>query len=133
MTPKPQLTPLQLSVLRVLWQRGEARVPEVRAELRAERPLAQNTVATVLSRLEKQGLVTHRSEGRQFVYRALLEEEEAQEGMVEELAERVFEGDYSRMFAHLLERAEVEPGELERIKQLIEDRERELGSEEETR
>jgi predicted transcriptional regulator len=131
MIPQPQLTPLQLSILRVLWERGEARVPEVREALRQTRRLAQNTVATVLSRLEKQGLVAHRSEGRQFVYRALVEERAAQQSMVEELAERVFEGDYARLFAQLLERAEVAPGDLERIKELIEARERELAAGEE--
>jgi BlaI family penicillinase repressor len=120
---------LQLSVLRSLWNRGEARVHEVHDDLAAERPLAQNTVATVLTRLEKHGLVCHRGEGRQFVYRALLAEEQAQENMVKELAERVFEGDYSRMFAHLLGRAEVDPGDLAIIKQQIDERARELARE----
>lgn len=129
--PQPQLTPLQLSILRALWQRGEATVPVVREALRGERQLAQNTVATVLSRLEKQGLVTHRNEGRQFVYRAALAEQEAEGSMVEELTERVFEGDYARLFAHLLDRRQVAADDLQRIKEMIETRERELSAEEE--
>jgi len=127
MSPAPQLTALQLAVLRVLWECGEARVPEVRKALEGDRNLAQNTVATVLSRLEKQGLVTHRMEGRQFVYRPVIQEQEAEKTMVGELTERVFEGDYGRLFAHLLDRPEVAEEELGRIKQLIEARERKLG------
>lgn len=126
----PQLTPLQLSILRVLWERGEAPVPEVRSALSGERALAHNTIATVLTRLEKQGLVTHRTEGRQYVYRALIVESEAKASMVEELTDRVFEGDLALHFAQLLGRADVAPGDLDRIKQMIENRERELGDKE---
>ncbi len=131
MTSKAQLTALQLSILRVLWDRGEARVPEVCADLKGPRSLAKNTVATVLSRLEKQGVVTHRTEGRQFVYSAVLDEQNAQDSMVVELAERAFEGDKTKMFAHLLGQSDVAPGDLERIKDMIEARERELNAGEE--
>jgi len=54
------LTGLQIAFLRVLWQRGEASVAEICEALRPERALAQTTVATVLSRLEKRGVVAHR-------------------------------------------------------------------------
>ena len=131
MTPNPQLTGLQLAILRVLWERGEAPVHEVCAGLKGSRALAKNTVATMLTRLEKQGLVEHRSEGRQFVYRARIAEQDAQGTMVGELAERVFEGDYTKMFAHMLGQGGVAPGDLERIKQLIEAREQELSDKEE--
>ena len=59
---KTQLTDLQLDLMRVLWERGEATVAEVRDEL-AGRDLALTTVATVLSRLEKQDVVARRMEG----------------------------------------------------------------------
>ena len=57
MTPQmpmmKQLSPLQLTVLRVLWDRGEATVAEVHERVQSTRPLALNTVATLLSRLER--------------------------------------------------------------------------------
>ncbi|MCB9915747.1 MAG: BlaI/MecI/CopY family transcriptional regulator [Planctomycetes bacterium] len=122
MDPASQLTPLQLAVLRALWAHGEATVAEVREHLADQRELAQQTVATVLARLEKQGVVTHRNEGRQFVYRALLAERDAEQGMVGELAERVFAGDYGRLFQHLLGRDEVDADELAKVRALIDAR-----------
>jgi len=123
MTPTPQLTPLQLSILRVLWKRGEARVVEVREALAGEKDLAQNTIATVLSRLEKAGLVCHRCEGRVFIYRALISEREANDSMVGELTKRVFDGDLSKLFAHMIGRGDVSPRDLERVKSMIVERE----------
>lgn len=131
MTPNPQLTALQLSILRVLWERGEARVPEVCDGLKTPRPLAKNTIATVLSRLEKQGIVAHRTEGRQFVYRALIEEQDAQGLMVGEFAERVFEGNMAKMFAHLLDHESMAPGDLDQIRAMIAEREDSMSEEEE--
>ena len=57
-TPRvPRLTAPQLEIMRVLWDRTEATVVEIHQALRAERPLAPTTIATLLSRLEKRGLV----------------------------------------------------------------------------
>ena len=121
-----QLSELQLALLRVLWKAGEARITEVHAALVEARPLAQTTVATLLARLEKRGLVSHRIDGRQFVYRALVSEEEANRAMVRELADRLFTGDIPELLNHLLSEREMEPGDLARIKALIEAKERDF-------
>lgn len=123
--PAPEsLTPLQIAVMRALWERGEARVPEVQAALDVARPLAATTVATLLRRLEKRGLVAHRVEGRQFVYRALVGEDEARRAAVGEVAEHLFEGNVPALVAHLLARHELLPGDLARVRALIEEAER---------
>ncbi len=121
-----QLSDLQLDILRVLWRAGEATVSEVHSALAEHRTLAATTVSTLLKRLEKYGRVTHRTEGRQFIYRASLSEEEAKHSMLSELTTRLFAGDVSELLNHLLRAQEMQPGDLERIKQLIAAREREL-------
>jgi BlaI family penicillinase repressor len=122
-----ELTELQLAVMRVLWERGEATVAEVHQELQDERGLAPTTVATLLSRLEKRGVVTHRTEGRQYVYRATVTEGAVQQSMLEELSERLFGGDVTAMVSRLLGTARVDQDELARIRALVRAREREMG------
>ena len=118
--PDPQLTPLQLAVMRALWARGEASAAEVHGDLAAARGLAPTTVATLLRRLEKRGLVAHTSVGRQFVFRAVVAEEVATGAMVDELKERLFEGDAAQLVHHLIQRGELEAGDLARVRALIE-------------
>lgn len=123
------LTELQLGLLRVLWERGEATVLEVQEALRPERRLAQSTVATLLSRLEKKGLLSHRVEGRQYVYRPAVSEAEVKRSMVGQLmdlAGDLFRGDMVALVSHLLTAEDVAAGDLARVKALIEAREREL-------
>jgi BlaI family penicillinase repressor len=129
MTPNPsapRLTEPQLEILRVLWQRSEATVVEIHQALQAERPLAPTTIATLLSRLEKRGLVTYRTEGRQYVYRALLKEEEAQQHALVAVTQGLFAGDVPSMVSQLLSSHEIRPGDLSRVRELIDAKEREL-------
>ena len=120
MTERHQLTELQLAILRVIWDSGEATVQDIWEALHAERGLAQTTVATMLSRLERRGVVTRRAESRQYRYRAAVTEQEVQHSMVGELTERLFDGDVTALVQHLLSGEDISPGDIARIRDMIE-------------
>jgi BlaI family transcriptional regulator, penicillinase repressor len=121
-----RLTAPQLALLKVLWERSEATVAEMQRALHAERPLAATTIATLLSRLEKRGIVAYRIEGRQYVYRAVLNERDAREHALVEVTQGLFEGDIATMVSQLLSSHELRPGDLARVKALVEAKEQEL-------
>ena len=125
--PRPiRLTAPQVEILRVLWKRSEATVIDIQQALRPERPLAATTIATLLSRLEKRGLVAYRTEGRQYVYRALLQEQDAQQHALVEVTRGLFAGDVATMVSQLLSSHELRPGDLARVRALIDAKEQEL-------
>ena len=126
MSPEPELrlTSLQLAVLRALWDREEATVAEVHKALQPGRKLAATTVATLLKRLEARGILTHRTEGRQYIYRSLVEADEVGRTMTSELVDDVYAGDVTGLFAHLLDAKSVSAKDLKEIKRLIRDAER---------
>lgn len=118
--PAPiQLTELQIAILRLLWERGEASAAAVWEALHPERRLAQTTVATLLSRLERRGVIARRAVERQYLYRALVTEEQVQQSMVSELTERLFDGDVTALVNHLLTSQDIAPGDLDRLRALI--------------
>lgn len=121
-----KLSGRQLAIMRVLWDRGEATVAEVQESLDLERPLAYSTVATVISRMEQKGLLTHRAEGRVYYYQPVISEDGVGESMVGELVERIFGGSPSELVSHLLDSEQVDSSELDRIKQLVRRHERQL-------
>jgi BlaI family transcriptional regulator, penicillinase repressor len=124
MKTQARLTDLQLAIVRVLWERGEGTVVDVQDALLPQRPLAQTTVATILSRLEKRGLVAHRSEGRVFVYRATVTEPQVRRSMVTELTELLFDGSPAALVSHLLHEREIDRSDLDEVKRLIASAER---------
>ena len=121
----PRLTAPQLAVLRVLWERSEATVTDVQQALHSGRPLAATTIATLLSRLERRGIVAYRTEGRQYVYRAVLTERDARQHALVEVTEGLFEGDIATLVSQLLSSHELRSGDLAKVKALIEAKEHE--------
>ena len=123
-TGKPHtLGDLQLAIMRVLWKRGEASVAEAHQALLAERGLAPTTIATMLVKMEKKGVVAHRRDGRRFVYRPTISEAEATRSMVDELAEKLFLGDRAALVSHLISEHELDAADLADIRRRIGERE----------
>jgi BlaI family penicillinase repressor len=114
-----QVTDLQLTVLRELWNRGEASVAEVHGALQDERGLATTTVATLLSRLEKRSLVTHRTDGRKHIYRATVTEPEVQTALLNSVTDGVFGGDVTALVSHLLTARDVSSGDLAAVQEIL--------------
>ena len=119
MPERHDLTELQLSILRLLWQRGEATVAELWEALYDERRLAQTTVATLVARLQRRGIVARRTRDRQFLYRATITESDVRHSMVSELTERLFAGDRTELVNHLVSASDMSPGDLARLKQIL--------------
>jgi BlaI family transcriptional regulator, penicillinase repressor len=120
MPERHELTELQLSILRLLWQRGEATVAELWEALYEQRGLAQTTIATLVARLQRRGIVARRTRERQFLYRATITEVDVQHSMVSELTERLFAGDPAALVNHLISASDMTPGDLARVRRMIE-------------
>ena len=112
------LSDLQLELVRVLWRSGELSVAEV-TEALADRGLAHTTVATLLTRLEKRGVVAARRDGRMLVYTACVSEAQVRRSMVSSLIAQVFRGDPKALLAHLVSEREVAQGDLEQVRALL--------------
>ena len=126
MSKPVHLAELQLAIMQVLWDRGEATVAEVRDALQPGRNLAYTTVGTMLAKLEANGHVTHRSESRVNVYAPTIQRDQVSRSMVTDLAERLFRGDVADLMCHLLDGCEVTSEEISRLKKLIREKEREM-------
>ena len=110
---------LQLRIMQVLWSAGKATVAEVQERLEGE-PLAYTTVATMLKKMEDRELVTHREEGRRFIYEPVVSAEEVARSMADDLVDRLFSGSLADAVSHLLETREVSRHELAQLQELIE-------------
>ena len=122
-----RLGDLQYAIMRVLWERGEATVAQVHEDLGSSRALT--TVATMLTKLEKKGAVSHRTEGRQFVYAASISKSDVRSTMVGDLAEQLFQGDASALVSHLIQEGEIDTNQLDRLSTLIDEARKNRGEE----
>ena len=122
-----QLGELQLAIMRVLWERGEATVAAVHEGLERAWRRAPTTIATMLTKMEKKGVVEHRVDGRQFVYRPTISERDVRRSMVSDLTRRLFEGDAAALVSHLIDEKRIDAEELAALRELLDARESEAG------
>ena len=93
--------------MQVLWSRDEASVTDVQRAMTGRR-LALTTVATMLVRLEQRGLVSHRAEGRQYIYRSRVSPADVRETVTRELLRNLFDGDVTAFVTQLLDSRQLE-------------------------
>lgn len=116
---------LQLAIMRILWEQGEGTVAEVHEALEPERGLALTTIATMLTKMEKKGVVDHRAEGRKFIFRPRVSEGQVRRSMVADLTSQLFRGDVTALVNHLLSEHEIDAQELAQLREMIASRGRE--------
>jgi predicted transcriptional regulator len=115
------LTDAELPLMELLWQKGSATVSEVVEALPENAPLAYSTVLTTLRILENKGYLTHKQEGRAFVYLPVVGREQARENAVTHLVRRFFENSPELLMLNLLKTKGVDTRELERLRSRIEE------------
>ena len=126
MSRKHRLADLQMAIMQVLWDKSEATVAQVREALLPDRELAYTTVGTMLSKMEGNGQVTHRSDGRVNIYKPAIKPDQVKRRMLTDLAVRLFAGDVGDLVCCLLDGVDVSPDDLAEIKRLIRRKEQEL-------
>jgi predicted transcriptional regulator len=113
------LTEAELRLMKILWRRGDSAVTDLVAALPADEPLAYNSVLTTIRILEQKGYVSHRQEGRAFVYRPCVAEDEASRTEVRNVLSRFFGNSREQLVLSLLGDEEIGAEELERLKEAI--------------
>jgi len=121
------LTRLELEVMRPVWERHPepVAVRDILDRVNAGRkkPLAYNTVHTVLTLLKAKGvLAAQPGPGRAHLYRARLSRDEVATTLLGDLVDRLFGGRAQPLLHRLVEHESLGREELEKLKHLIESR-----------
>ncbi len=116
--PSAVLTDHELRIMRVLWKHGESTNMDVVDAIDGP-PLARNTVMTTLGVLEKKGYVKHRTEGRTFIYCAVVHEDDVQGRALENVLTRFFDGSAELLVSKLLDAEHVSRADRRRIQALL--------------
>lgn len=123
MPPKKSntLTEAELRLMKILWRRGESTVNDLVAAMPDDEPLAYNSVLTTIRILDQKGYVSHRQEGRAFIYSPCVAEQEAGRSEVRNMLSRFFGNSREQLLLSLLGDEEISTEELQRLKEAIRD------------
>ena len=115
----PPISDAQREIMNIVWDQGEVGVAEVWRILSARRPLARNTILTLITRLVDKGWLQTRRIGNAFRYTAAWPREKAQAEEIRRLVNTVFDGSAEGLVMSLLQGGSLSPAESERIRAMI--------------
>jgi len=122
MRPKhATLTPQELEIMKLVWERDSATVRDVYEALLKQRKIAYTTVMTMMRILETKGHLKKRRRDRAFVYQPVRPQNQVIGGMIREFIDRVFNGAAEPLLVHLVKSGRVDEKDLQKIIRMVEE------------
>ena len=117
--PGADLARRERQIMDAIHQRGEATVSEVLDQLAD--PPTYSSVRTMIRHLETKGLLSHRQDGKRYVYKATQSREAASKSALRKLMDVFFAGSATDAVAAILDVSSdsLEPRDLDRMAKLI--------------
>jgi len=117
----PSISETEWEIMRVIWQLGQASAQEIVDALTETDPgWHPKTAKTLLNRLVKKKALGFRKEGRAYIYRALLKQEDCVGAESKTFLDRVFGGSLKPMLMHFVEQQKLSQREINELKVLLE-------------
>jgi len=123
MASRPNPTPAELEILRVLWDRGPSTVRDVHETLERDRPTGYTTVLKLMQIMTDKALVTRDERARAHVYAARVPASDTQRQLVRDLLDRAFGGSALKLVMHALSARKASPAEIARIRHMLDEME----------
>jgi BlaI family penicillinase repressor len=116
------LTSLEQLLMDFVWAHPDCTAEACREGVAAERALKDSTIRTVLRKLEEKSYVTHKVEGRTFVYRPADSKRTVAAQAVQQLIDRFCNGSVEELLVGLVDNQVLKPKQLKRLADRIEGR-----------
>jgi BlaI family penicillinase repressor len=117
--PKP--TEAELTILRVLWERGPSTVREVWEFAGKTQRTGYTTVLKIMQIMAEKRLVKRDETARSHVYEAAVSQEQTQRQVLGHLLDRVFSGSAHKLVMHALASKKATRAELAEIRKLLDE------------
>ncbi len=114
-----KLTELESVIMEAVWTLEQATVRDVQEHLKLSRPMARNTVLTMMGILREKGFLSSTREGRADVYRPKVSRNQMSRRFLNDVLDRFFDGSAYALVSHLLESGEMDVKEIESIRKEI--------------
>ncbi len=115
------LSETQMEIMREVWAGGEVTVTQVCEALNRKRPLARNTVHTLMDRLARRGWLKRRLQGQSHYYSARSPRAATLRDLVSRMIDTAFGGSVEELVVALLRGRRLSAEEAGRIRKLIEE------------
>lgn len=118
------LTPLEQLLMDYVWAHPDCTAEMCREGVASRRALKDSTIRTILRKLEEKGYLTHKLDGRLFLYMAAKSRRKVAVQAVGQVLERFCDGSLEELLVGMVDNQVLEPSQLQRLAEKIASRAR---------
>lgn len=107
----------ELELMKVLWQSGAPMTAQQVSEQLQGKDWKYSTIATLFSRLVEKGAVTHRKQGRFFLYSPAIAEADYKAAQTKQFIGKLYGGSVKNLVASLFENRQMSQQDIEELKE----------------
>ena len=120
----PQISDAEFEVMDIIWKYAPISTNEITDRLAKTKDWSPKTIYTMLSRLEKKGVIVHEKESRVFVYRPCVKKDDYLAAESRTLADRFFDGAMKQMVVSFLDQKDLTPEDLDELQSILDKKRR---------
>jgi BlaI family penicillinase repressor len=123
MSALPRISETEWEIMRVVWGKSPITAAEIIEELtKSDSSWHPVTAKTLINRLVKKGALGFDQEGRAYLYRPLVSEQDCISAVSSSFIERVFGGSLSGLVAHFVEGRKLSPKQLRDLRKVMDEK-----------
>lgn len=117
----PGPTDRELTILRILWDKGPSTVRQVNEAMSQAEDTGYTTTLKLMQIMTEKGLLARDESTFKHVYRPALTEEKTQKELVGDLLDRAFSGSAEKLVMRALSAKKVSANELAKIRKMLDE------------
>ena len=110
---------VELEILSIVWEKGEASSKDVYEQIRTKRETAYTTIMTMMGILYDKKLLSRHQKGRAYIYKALKKPSAVKKNLLSDTLERVFKGSRVDLVHNLVSDEKLSQTEIDELKEMI--------------
>ncbi|MCZ0702647.1 CopY/TcrY family copper transport repressor [Natronobacillus azotifigens] len=122
---KPKITDSEWEVMRVVWTLRQATSKDICEVLQVKKDWKQSTTKTFIGRLVKKGMLNTRSEGKRFLYTAVVNEDESLKAAKESFLDNVCNKQVGKTITKMIAEATLTHEDIRLLEDMIAEKKKE--------
>src|SRR5258706_592309 len=118
----PQISDAEWVVMKVIWDKGPLTTNQVVNALDDRTNWKPKTIHTLLRRLAKKGALAFAKQGREHLFRPLVDAQHCRHAASRSFLHRLFDGELGPFLASFLEQEKLSRAEIEELKRILDEK-----------
>ncbi|HWA09447.1 MAG TPA: BlaI/MecI/CopY family transcriptional regulator [Opitutaceae bacterium] len=115
----PRISDAEWEIMKVIWRRSPCSAHEIASALPSTKGWSAGTIKTLLNRLHSKGALRFEKAGKSYLYRPAVTEYQLRTAATQSFLDRVFDGAFSPMIAHLVRSRKLSKKDLDELEQIL--------------